>query len=1344
MKKIWRRATALLLTLLILFGIMPMGIISQSSFNDIDTSTVSISNNTSMGRILNQTLNASSSDNDDFSISYIVMDGKKATVSLNNSAACKIVVAIYDSDTDQMLASGITDIEENAGTAQVNIDIPTMPQYYIVRAFALGQNYNALCEKYESLHYTKEFERFYNTTPDDFDETRVIIMQETPSTGDEDQIDFGVIADDVQKANATPSMKISYDLETHTYLFKNATEEIKNLKPGDKYFYKYGESFDEFVLFKIASITVLGSTVQIKEDEVALADVFKYLRVDAEADYEHTQINEIGQGFTLLDEEIVSEQGLGDIDENFKKSQKIYLSFDLKPESVDQGSLSGSAKGTLTATTENSARVYYDARWGKDYYEIKSDNVIKAEGKITFTGAFDIDKFAKIPKVDISIPVSAFDLEFKIELDISASINASFAYSLSKSITVTKSSNNKLNTTMQEDKELQPDGDISGSVELKIGIKVTLGLSLYIPFHGASLMKKGQKAGIDFLDWPYKKVTGLSFTGALGLKLSGKSENISALHPHVCLSGTINFYYSFSGSLMVNIVPHVLEFNEKVDFINGEKPLWDFYLSFSPWKFKTGKPGTVSCPEKYHKVSVKVTDAKGNPIKDVTVTAPNCICDADSDGQYNETQIQTNEEGLASIYLKQGEHTVSATYDNETKSTGIKIINIDQTVSISFTTTVPGNPDQPDVGSDGMGSNDGIESDTIIRFGSYPQSDVTESIGSTPAFLMKAATAEWKSYKYYSGYITEENPYQAKGQMTAKDYMQYCDVIYDGNKYRGVTFGTYRPIDTFGVTDTSGEHGYQDDNGYQFGKVYWFKYEPLRWKILDASTGLLLCETIIDSQPFNNYCYYNENTGESWGNPAQTYYSSDYANSSIRQWLRELFYATAFSEAQQSKVLMTTLQNNGYYTSTGITGYENLDSKTTNDKVFLLSFDDFRNNFDKYVERVGSDYAKCQGLFNAFGGTNYNNYWWLRSTGRHSGKVCVVIGGTVDGRSFCDTSDTFIGVCPALRLNLAAFGIKKTKSIHTSALTQTDSNPAEQTVENKYYLRNDETKCVPGNSYVLLNVTGYHTGFTLTTQNLEFIDQLSADSNGVIQAEFVPRKQIEGSTTLLVGDFGNGIESRVVQTGVSTTTLPTSIAVKTMPTKTTYTAGESLDPSGLALTATYADGSTKTITSGFTCAPTALTETGTQTITVTYEGKTTTFTVTVLPKGGAPSIKILKPSQTTIRYLDTLVLHAQVDNLPPEAKYVIWSTGDSSIVKIEKVGDSCTVSGHRKDCQTCTITGEGRGTTKITCTVCDASKNPIKYNGKTISSSVEIRSRYNIFMILFLFIYVIFTRDYAY
>lgn len=69
-----------------------------------------------------------------------------------------------------------------------------------------------------------------------------------------------------------------------------------------------------------------------------------------------------------------------------------------------------------------------------------------------------------------------------------------------------------------------------------------------------------------------------------------------------------------------------------------------------------------------------------------------------------------------------------------------------------------------------------------------------------------------------------------------------------------------------------------------------------------------------------------------------------------------------------------------------------------------------------------------------------------------------------------------------------------------------------------------------------------------------------------------------------------------------------SIAVTTNPTKTSYAVGESFDPSGMVVTATYSDGSTSDVTGQCTFSPSVMAE-STTSVTVSYEGKTTTVAV---------------------------------------------------------------------------------------------------------------------------------------
>ncbi|MCI8525414.1 MAG: DUF4430 domain-containing protein [Oscillospiraceae bacterium] len=94
----------------------------------------------------------------------------------------------------------------------------------------------------------------------------------------------------------------------------------------------------------------------------------------------------------------------------------------------------------------------------------------------------------------------------------------------------------------------------------------------------------------------------------------------------------------------------------------------------------------------------------------------------------------------------------------------------------------------------------------------------------------------------------------------------------------------------------------------------------------------------------------------------------------------------------------------------------------------------------------------------------------------------------------------------------------------------------------------------------------------------------------------------------------------------------TGIAVTTPPAKTSYTAGERFDPTGMVVTATYDNGQTGAV-DGYTCDPDVLTA-GTNKVIISYAGKTAEVAVTVTAgSGGEPS----GPSGETITVYFTLL-----------------------------------------------------------------------------------------------------------
>ena len=302
-----------------------------------------------------------------------------------------------------------------------------------------------------------------------------------------------------------------------------------------------------------------------------------------------------------------------------------------------------------------------------------------------------------------------------------------------------------------------------------------------------------------------------------------------------------------------------------------------------------------------------------------------------------------------------------------------------------------------------------------ITFGSYPQTDVTSELGSQ---LTAAApsTDEWTSYDYY--YDGEQS-----------DYMKYYDLSYNSNTYRGVYFTKYRPYswDKTDIPNNPRIGSNQVENGYGSNIIYWFRYDPLAWRILDPSTGYIMCEDIIDSQPFNDKYYIDEDDNQLCYND-ETYknYANNWEYSTIRRWLNETFFVTAFSSSERSQIPCTKLTTPAYSTS-----YSQYDVGETGDYIFLPSYYDMINisygfssdNSDCDMNRNAhsSDYAKSQGIAVSGSYTDksdeFASCYRLRSAGKGSAHTTnVFTRGDVDSNLY-DSSHTDFGIRPVLCFN---------------------------------------------------------------------------------------------------------------------------------------------------------------------------------------------------------------------------------------------------------------------------------------------------------------------------------------
>lgn len=284
----------------------------------------------------------------------------------------------------------------------------------------------------------------------------------------------------------------------------------------------------------------------------------------------------------------------------------------------------------------------------------------------------------------------------------------------------------------------------------------------------------------------------------------------------------------------------------------------------------------------------------------------------------------------------------------------------------------------------------------IIEYGNYPQSLVEDE---ELIAQLNATESEWISYGYFTGSGTIDD---GKMHRDESDYMKYRDVTLGSERYRAVTFSKYRTNFTGYPSQSYGSYNQrvrQYDNGYLKDTVYWFKFEPITWCVINPEDGFIITENALDSQAFNNFVL--ESEGECYGDSELSNYASNYYYSSIRKWLTEDFYNAAFSKNQKSKIASTKISVNNL-TDGSIITFE--------DKIFLIDIEDYQSSI---TVAKSTDYANCNGMDQRYSTTHAS--WWSRTPGVYGKDSESVYESNGAGSTF--VGNTSCGVRPAIKLS---------------------------------------------------------------------------------------------------------------------------------------------------------------------------------------------------------------------------------------------------------------------------------------------------------------------------------------
>ena len=288
--------------------------------------------------------------------------------------------------------------------------------------------------------------------------------------------------------------------------------------------------------------------------------------------------------------------------------------------------------------------------------------------------------------------------------------------------------------------------------------------------------------------------------------------------------------------------------------------------------------------------------------------------------------------------------------------------------------------------SPALAAGDSYEAGDVLSLGTYPQTHITDET-LIDNLNVVAEGSEWKTL-----------PYAQRGSL---ELVKYTDVEYEDTMYRRIQI--MRSLSNGAAR-----------NGYNTGTVYWFRFEPIHWILLDADSGFAISEMVLDTEPFT-YPGYNNN-GTYYTDNSNIYYMNNYAQSDIRVWLNNSFLSTAFTHEEAATLNLHTSDNSIVPDE----ACEPFICEDTTDYVSLLSLEEtsyFSGNADAI--KNATDYALALNCDN-YGQTEQSQYWFLRTPGANSKNNCYLSPWGTYGLDI-ETDSPDVGIVPTVYISLSDF-----------------------------------------------------------------------------------------------------------------------------------------------------------------------------------------------------------------------------------------------------------------------------------------------------------------------------------
>ena len=552
-------------------------------------------------------------------ITGLEIEDDTAVVEFQTQTDAEVVVAVYDEQRVQMLASGneMVSQDENMATVTISGD---MPQYFAATAYLLdADSHEPLCEAYNTELYTKDVQDLKNSTADDYDLDKVLQLDE-----DDKKTNFAVFNEETTVADEGADKNQLNDNGDGTYTITNADSSFTDLKVGDTFSYNYEDG--TVLLVKVADISVKGTTVTVRKDtDTDLTDYFDYVKIETDEVQEDWNVDnsDLEEGVTAADSEAYTQASRigGSGSSKYSTSWNIYKNLDKNVK------ITGSFKYSFSFTID----VYITA--GYQYLSVKNE----------YSAGIEVDITGKSKLIDI--PLGRISTQpiicVKVELIPAFLVETSGSVTWSGEI---KGSSGGAYDSNSGFKNLSSSPSCQSS--LKVEGKIFMGVKV--------------SPSVSIVDSDLANAS-LGFSGGAEIAASYSVYDTSKDQIHECkkcLKGEVKSKLSME--LTVKLIKGKVYRKRSYDL--GTVKTGDFYYSIDYDEF-----GWTTCPHVCYPVKISVTDKDGKAIKGTSTVR---VADSKTgevveirDKTSSMESVELTDSKETKVYLPNGSYIVRAVKD---------------------------------------------------------------------------------------------------------------------------------------------------------------------------------------------------------------------------------------------------------------------------------------------------------------------------------------------------------------------------------------------------------------------------------------------------------------------------------------------------------------------------------------------------------------------------------------------------------------------------------------------------------------------------------------------------------